>query len=203
MSSEENKRDLTKQETRRALIAAAMAEFVEHGFDTPSLDAISARAGYTRGAFYVHFKDRDALVVAVMETVLGEFLDAILAVDTDGDDSDLEATVFRFANALAQGNQVTGESGSMRTHHLLEVCARSPLIRERFLEMIGEAERRVAEATRAAQAAGTVRTDTDANAVAAILSSLAMGVVQMFELGVPVNLDAMRATVLTLLAPRR
>ena len=51
-----------KQETREALLQAAMAEFAEKGLDLPSLDAICARAGFTRGAFYVHFRDREELV---------------------------------------------------------------------------------------------------------------------------------------------
>src|SRR5215813_11962618 len=88
-----------KQETRDALIAAGLAAFAEHGLDVPSLDAICARAGFTRGAFYVHFKDRDDFVVAVMEHVLGGFLDAVIAT---GDDAhDLEHTVERFAEAIA------------------------------------------------------------------------------------------------------
>ena len=53
----ETRRDAAKKETRSALIRAALKLFHEEGFDGPSLDAICARAGYTRGAFYVHFKD--------------------------------------------------------------------------------------------------------------------------------------------------
>ncbi|MBM4360960.1 MAG: TetR family transcriptional regulator, partial [Deltaproteobacteria bacterium] len=47
------------QETRDALIEAGMAAFASEGLDAPSLDSICERAGYTRGAFYVHFKDRN------------------------------------------------------------------------------------------------------------------------------------------------
>ena len=61
MAEPTRRRRETKQETREALISAALAEFAEHGFDAPSLDAICARAGYTRGAFYVHFRDRSDL----------------------------------------------------------------------------------------------------------------------------------------------
>ena len=91
-------REAAKQETREALVTAALAEFGERGLDAPSLDAICARAGFTRGAFYVHFKDRDALVVAAMERVLGAFLDAVIG--RDGESPDLEISVTRFAGAL-------------------------------------------------------------------------------------------------------
>src|SRR5688572_8533736 len=74
----------TKQETREALIRAALAAFAEHGFDAPSLDAICARAGYTRGAFYVHFRDRSDLMVAVIEHAMTVFMDTIIATGDTG-----------------------------------------------------------------------------------------------------------------------
>ncbi|HVH04632.1 MAG TPA: TetR family transcriptional regulator, partial [Myxococcota bacterium] len=69
--SPKSARELAKQETREALVQAAIAEFAEKGLDLPSLDAICARAGFTRGAFYVHFRDREELLGAVMERALG------------------------------------------------------------------------------------------------------------------------------------
>src|SRR5262245_31791802 len=83
-----------KRETREALILAGIAELAEKGLDEPSLDAICARAGFTRGAFYVHFEDRDDFIAAVMERVLGGLLDAIIA--TGSREHDLAQTVTRF-----------------------------------------------------------------------------------------------------------
>ena len=194
-------REESKRETRAALIRAGLAEFLEHGLDVPSLDAICARAGYTRGAFYVHFRDRDDFVVAVMESLLGNFLDAVIGAG-DGSGS-LDETVLRFARALVEGNPLTGASGSMRTHHLIDVCTRSEKIRERFLAMLAEAERRVANAAAAGQRAGSVRTDVSPETIASILVMLAMGVVQAFELGMPLRAESVRESLLLLLAPPR
>src|SRR5882672_9036667 len=72
-------RDDAKRETREALIAAGVSIFTEQGLDTPSLDAICARAGYTRGAFYVHFKDRDEFIKVVMLETLEGFMNAMIA----------------------------------------------------------------------------------------------------------------------------
>src|SRR5215470_788296 len=106
-------RQLSKQETREALLRAAMGEFAEHGLDAPSLDAICARAGFTRGAFYVHFRDREDLVAAVMERVLGAFLDAIVARGEVGGERSLAATVERFAAAVAgPRGAVAGQRGA-------------------------------------------------------------------------------------------
>ena len=74
-------RQATKSETRDALIAAGALEFAEKGLDAPSLDAICARAGFTRGAFYVHFRDRDDLLVAIVDRVLSGVQDAIIPRD--------------------------------------------------------------------------------------------------------------------------
>lgn len=64
--------------TRAALVDAAESLFAEQGLDA-SLDAICERAGFTRGAFYVHFADRDALLVAVMAKVGASFLAQMFA----------------------------------------------------------------------------------------------------------------------------
>src|SRR4051794_38148701 len=94
-------RDDAKRETREALIAAGVSVFSEEGLDTPSLDSICARAGYTRGAFYVHFKDRDDFIMAVMSEALSSFIDAIIAT---GDAAlDLQKTIDTFVGAVKAG----------------------------------------------------------------------------------------------------
>ena len=92
----------TKAETRQRLLEAGLAEFVEHGLDAPSLDAICARAGYTRGAFYVHFKDRDDFHVTVTEWLIGQFLSLIVTTDEGSDD--LQQSVMRYASSLTDGS---------------------------------------------------------------------------------------------------
>src|SRR4249920_604423 len=99
MTGKSKPRELAKQETREALIRAGMAAFTEKGVDLPSLDAICARAGYTRGAFYVHFRDRADLLVAVVEHAMTAFMDTVIA--TGGAGHDLERTIDRFAAAVA------------------------------------------------------------------------------------------------------
>jgi len=55
------------QETRRALLVAGRALFVERGFQSTSTPEVVARAGVTRGALYHHFADKLALFRAVLE----------------------------------------------------------------------------------------------------------------------------------------
>jgi len=199
MKNNPRSRDATKQETRAALIQAGLLEFFERGLDVPSLDAICARAGFTRGAFYVHFRDRDEFVVAVMDTVLGAFLDVIIA--TDSADADLAQTILRFASALIDGNSLLGEQGEMRLHQLLDACARSEPIRRQIIATIGEGIRRVERAATNGQVAKTVRGDVESAPLAAVLVALALGLLQMFEFGMKLELQEIRATVLRLVGP--
>ena len=203
-------RDLSKQETREALLRAAMAEFAEHGLDAPSLDGICARAGFTRGAFYVHFRDREDLVAAVMERVLGAFLDAVVARGEG--ERGLAATVERFAAAVsAQREARAGGRGStvdpaaawgapgVPFHQVLAACSRSPDLRRRFVSILEEAVRRVA---RAAEAEG----QRSPEALATLLVLLALGVRAALDLDLAVEVAAPRDALLRLLeasAPRR
>lgn len=56
-----------RQETRSALIKAARALFLEKGYGATGTPEVVERAGLTRGALYHHFKDKQALFLAVVE----------------------------------------------------------------------------------------------------------------------------------------
>jgi TetR/AcrR family transcriptional regulator, transcriptional repressor for nem operon len=193
-------RELAKQGTREALLDAAMAEFAEKGLDAPSLDAICARAGFTRGAFYVHFRDREDLVAAVMERVLGAFLDAVVAQGTS--ERDLDATVERFAAAFtalrASGpgsppdpSRAWGARG-VPFHQVLAACQRSPELRRRFVSILEEAIRRV---TRAAERQGREHPE----AVATLLVLTALGVRSALDLDLRFDETGVRDAALRLL----
>jgi TetR/AcrR family transcriptional repressor of nem operon len=184
-----------KQASREALIEAATALFADKGLDV-SLDEVCARAGYTRGAFYVHFKDRDALIAAVMARVGGGALNAVLG---DSSDETLEAIVSRFAGQLADGTHVLSKKGGVRPYQLLDACARSPDIRQSYVALVEEATARLARIVEAGQRAGTLRDDIDAAQVASLLEALVIGLEIMNDVEAPVNLEASAATLFTLL----
>ncbi len=210
MEERPRSREEAKRETREALLLAGIAEFSERGLAEPSLDAICSRAGYTRGAFYVHFRDRDDLISAVMEQVLGDFLDAIIA--TGDQERDLEHTVTRFTDALAAATRglphllLSGlaPAGQQRLqfHRVLEASARSPEVRERFSTLLRGAIDRVAKAAGEGQVAGTVRTDVESEMVGAVLVALALGSVNALEIGIPFDPGLVREAVISLLRPR-
>ena len=53
--------------TRRALLDAAGAVFIERGLQGASVEAIAERAGFTRGAFYSNFSSKEELFAEVLQ----------------------------------------------------------------------------------------------------------------------------------------
>lgn len=78
------------QETRRALLEAGRALFVENGFQGTSTPDVVARAGVTRGALYHHFADKLALFRAVIEAE-GAAVACEIAEGARGSDDALKA----------------------------------------------------------------------------------------------------------------
>lgn len=53
--------------TRTALVEAARQVFAQRGFNGASLDEIAETAGFTRGAIYKHFENKEDLLFAVYD----------------------------------------------------------------------------------------------------------------------------------------
>ena len=193
-------REETMHATRESLLAAGVALFAEQGLDGPSLDAICERAGYTRGAFYVHFADRDAFLEAVMERVGRRFLDAIFPRKASGAGDDLADTVQRFIASVTSGAYPLTPRGGIRPHQLLDACARSPAIRARYVALVEDSITRVARMVRTGQDARVLRADVIADDVASILLAAIIGAQTMLELKVDVDLSRSATTALSLLA---
>jgi len=58
-----------REATRRRLIQAGIQEFAARGIDATSVEQLSEAAGFTRGAFYSNFDDKDDLILAILEHV--------------------------------------------------------------------------------------------------------------------------------------
>jgi AcrR family transcriptional regulator len=50
-----------KEQTRARIVECARRMFNRHGFEAVSIDQIMASAGLTRGGFYHHFANKEAL----------------------------------------------------------------------------------------------------------------------------------------------
>ncbi len=186
----------TKDATRAALIEAGMALFARDGLDVPSLDAICAEAGFTRGAFYVHFEGREDFIVAVMETATGHFVDAVLSVGGSG--LGVAGTIAAFAGAVQGGRFPV--FGDVPIHHFLAACARSKELRQRYLGLMLDVRTRLADGVRRDQVSGQLRDDVDPELTAGLLLAVALGVGTMNALAVPFDAEAHAAALTALLS---
>ena len=60
-----------RRQTRDHLLDAAAQVLAERGFHGASLDEVAAAAGFTKGAVYSNFKNKEDLFLALLETLLG------------------------------------------------------------------------------------------------------------------------------------
>lgn len=79
---------------RKAIVAAAMATFLEHGYERSSVDAIAAAAGVGKQTVYGHFGDKEKLFLSVIaEAPSGQEAEAV--TDTGDPLADLTAAAAR------------------------------------------------------------------------------------------------------------
>jgi len=142
---------------RARVLAAAEELFAEQGTHAQLLD-IARRAGVGAGTVHRHFPTKEALVAEVIAARTTELLDQ--AATLPADHSPAQAFFAFWALAVEQAHRNTALCDAFTAQQL-----RIPeTLRARF-------ERTLADMLKAAQAAGAVRADLDANDVMALLSA--------------------------------
>jgi AcrR family transcriptional regulator len=195
--SKAKSRQVSKQATRDALIRAGMGLFSEEGVDLPSLDAICARAGFTRGAFYVHFRDRDDFLAAVIDRVLVDFVDMIVAVGQGG--NDLNDTIERFLAAAAQGRVPLMQQRRLILHLMTRGVQRADAMRARFKALLEHALIGLAAAAQNGQSAGTVKSAVEPDLIAAWLAAAALGLTTLLNFGIEIDFNRLQQSARELL----
>jgi AcrR family transcriptional regulator len=190
-------RQETKQETREALILAGMGLFSEQGVDLPSLDAICARAGFTRGAFYVHFRNRDDFLMAVIDRVLVTFVDSVVAASQTG--HDLSDTIGRFLALASQGKVPLVGQHRLMLHLMTGGIQRTDKMRTRFKALLEHALARLAAAAEDGQKAGTVKVDVAPELIAAWLLAAALGLTTLLQFGIELDMTRIQQSARELL----
>ncbi|MBW6466265.1 MAG: TetR/AcrR family transcriptional regulator [Brevefilum sp.] len=67
--------DRRVQRTRKSLQDSLMALILEEGYDEISIQDITEKANLGRATFYLHFKDKDELLLEVMNQLIVDFMD--------------------------------------------------------------------------------------------------------------------------------
>src|SRR5215216_2096286 len=81
-----------REETRELVLAAAARVFASRGFHATSLEAVAEEAGFSRGAVYYNFADKEELFLELLDRRCAERSQDLRAVFADVPEGDVEAT---------------------------------------------------------------------------------------------------------------
>lgn len=105
-----------RAQTRLRLMSAAVEAFAERGVMAASVEDICERAGFTRGAFYSNFTDKDELVLALIDKQTSDVVDRTQRVireslaDKTTAESDSEVLIERAADAFGRAQRLDRDS---------------------------------------------------------------------------------------------
>ena len=126
------------EETRRDILAAAVAEFSEKGLAGARVDDIAARTRTTKRMIYYYFGSKEKLYAAVLELLYGGMRDA---------EKDLQLDGLKPAEALQKIVEITFDHHASHPEFVRLVCTEninearivsaSPTIRSRNATVIG------------------------------------------------------------------
>jgi AcrR family transcriptional regulator len=114
-----------RERTREAILLAASRVFARLGFHATSLETIAEEAGFSRGAVYYNFSDKEELFLELLDRRCAERAQDIRDVFTGGD-ADVAAT---------------GEQAQLAARHALDAMTGDPEWRALYLEFLAHAAR--------------------------------------------------------------
>jgi AcrR family transcriptional regulator len=68
-------------EKKKAIIETAINLFAQKGFSSTSVQEIASEAGISKGAFYLHFKSKDALLLAILNYYFETISERVAAIE--------------------------------------------------------------------------------------------------------------------------
>jgi AcrR family transcriptional regulator len=129
-----------REETREQILAAAAGVFARNGFHGTSLDAVAEEAGFSRGAVYYNFADKEELFLELLDRRCAERAQDLRAVFAETDEDDVEATSRQAQVAAAHALEAMTGDPEWRALYLefLAHAARDRAFRRRFSRRTGE-----------------------------------------------------------------
>jgi AcrR family transcriptional regulator len=119
-----------RQQTRDSLIDAAAQVFARRGYSGASLDEIAETAGFTRGAIYKNFTDKEDLFFAVFDRWNERAIEAfrqMLAPDESFTEDDFDAISRRWVEMIAGDRDIYALDLEMRLFALRDAEFRKKL----------------------------------------------------------------------------
>lgn len=162
---------MARKSLRENLIASGVTTLHEHGFANAGVRQITAAAGVPQGTFTNHFRSKDAFGVAVLDRYFEHTEAVINATLRDLDRAPVDR-LHAYFDAITSRLEAAGwRYGCMISNMSLEAAEHSDLLRGHLHGLFARLARPFADTIRAAQAAGEVRSDLDADDLADVVLS--------------------------------
>lgn len=167
----------TNEEREQRILDAAGDLFVHYGYDKTTVSDIAQQAGISKGAIYLHFASKEALLEALMQRELEQYTAAWLAgIEADPRGGTIGGMYRNVLQALCSSPFLAAmftQDGRVLGNYL-----RKP--DNLFQNQAFKGTRR--EFINMMQAAGLVRADLDPHVTAHIMNMLAFGLVGMDDI---------------------
>jgi AcrR family transcriptional regulator len=132
-----------RQQTRDHLLAAAAQVFADRGFHGASLDEVAAVAGFTKGAVYSNFKNKEDLFLALFKANYDREMEA-LRTTLEASDVAPESRLSDFAELIWVQSRSPGNFGVLYQEFWL-YAARNPEARAQLTALEDENVRGIAD----------------------------------------------------------
>jgi AcrR family transcriptional regulator len=163
------------------LIDAALDIILKDGVDSLRIEDVCERVGVTKGSLYWHFTDRDGLIREALLEQLRRISDEQLATMNDAITSatDSDDYLSRIVGALANPFDKTEVEQRWKRLELIVATRNDPALSKVMSEVQRRQQKFMADAMERAAENGLLRRDVDPQAVAAVLSAVALGSVNL------------------------
>ncbi|MDP1631041.1 MAG: TetR/AcrR family transcriptional regulator [Caulobacter sp.] len=185
-----------RDQSERGLLSAATQVIAERGVTAATLDAIGAKAGYSRGLATQKFGSKQGLIEALIAHLHARQDEALDACGVDGMPG-LEA-VLTYVDLYLRNLALKGEG---RAYFMLLAGAVADLsvLRTAFAASHERIERRLEAMVERGQAEGAIRREMDADAAALMVGSLLLGLSIQCLIDPDMDLEPIRTTSLATL----
>jgi AcrR family transcriptional regulator len=133
-----------RQQTREHLLAAAAEVFGERGFHGASLDDVASVAGFTKGAVYSNFKNKEDLFLALFKANYDREMDAIRSALKDSE-APPEARISEFVSLFRDQSAQAGRNFTLLYQEFWLYAARNPEVREELIRIDDEGAQALAD----------------------------------------------------------
>jgi AcrR family transcriptional regulator len=166
-----------RQQTREYLLRAAAQVFAERGFHEATLDEVAAAAGYTKGAVYSNFKNKEDLFLALLEDAYARDMVAIKET-IEASDIPPEARLGDFVQMMRSEMEYMPNLGALYLEFHL-YALRNPAARERMNELERADVRGIADIIERGRTQREIDIDEPVERTARIIVALFRGISMM------------------------